>query len=121
MKVLVDMNLSPRWVGFLADAGFEAIHWSEVGAGNASDSEVMGWAAESGYVVLTADLDFGAILAATQRRGPSVVLLRSENLAPDVAGNMVLAAIRQAVQELADGAILSIDANRARLRILPLS
>ena len=30
MQVLVDMNLSPGWVGFLAEAGFEAVHWSEV-------------------------------------------------------------------------------------------
>ena len=121
MKVLVDMNLSPRWVGFLADAGVEAIHWSEVGPTDASDDEVVGWAAHRGYVVLTADLDFGAILAATQRRGPSVLLLRSENLTPSAVGNAVLAAIHQAGHELADGAILSIDASRARLRILPLA
>ena len=31
MKLLLDMNLSPRWVGVLPAAGFEAIHWSDVG------------------------------------------------------------------------------------------
>jgi predicted nuclease of predicted toxin-antitoxin system len=35
MKVLVDMNLSPNWVRFLAEAGFEAVHWSKVGSTNA--------------------------------------------------------------------------------------
>src|SRR6266508_1725015 len=70
MKVLVDMNLSPGWVNFLAEAGFEAVHWSDVGAGSAPDSELMQWAAERGFVVLTADLDFGAILATTQGRRP---------------------------------------------------
>jgi hypothetical protein len=68
MKFLVDMNLSPSWVSFLADAGFAAVHWSKVGRGDAPDIEVMQWAAEHDHVVLTADLDFGAILAATQRR-----------------------------------------------------
>jgi len=66
MKLLVDMNLSPRWVSILADAGIEAAHWSALGAVNALDSEIMAFAEAKGYVVLTHDLDFSAILAATQ-------------------------------------------------------
>jgi predicted nuclease of predicted toxin-antitoxin system len=46
MKFLVDMNLSPKWVVFLAEAGFQAVHWSNVGSCDASDSELMLWAAE---------------------------------------------------------------------------
>jgi predicted nuclease of predicted toxin-antitoxin system len=41
MKLLVDMNLSPRWVTLLADASIEAVHWSAIGAANAPDSEIM--------------------------------------------------------------------------------
>lgn len=40
MKLLVDMNLSPRWVNLLADAGFEAAHWSTLGASNVPDSVI---------------------------------------------------------------------------------
>lgn len=58
------MNLSPRWVVFLVTAGWEAVHWSAVGRANAPDAEVMRWAAERGFVLLTHDLDFSAILAA---------------------------------------------------------
>jgi predicted nuclease of predicted toxin-antitoxin system len=121
MKVLVDMNLSPGWVSFLIDRGFEAVHWSEVGEGNASDSELMKWAAERGYIVLTADLDFGAILAATQRRQPSVVQLRNDILTPHAVGAVLVVAIQQTRQELLDGALVSVDAARARLRILTLT
>ena len=60
MKLLVDMNLSPRWTGTLADAGFEAAHWSTLGANNAPDSEIMAYARANDYVVLTHDLDFSA-------------------------------------------------------------
>ena len=60
MKFLVDMNLSPSWVGFLVQAGFEAIHWSNVGPGDAPDAELMRWAADHGHVVLTSDLGYGA-------------------------------------------------------------
>ena len=108
MKILVDMNLSPRWVQFLADAGIEAIHWSQIGVGDAHDSDVLGWAAEHDHVVLTSDLDFGAILAATRDRRPSVLQLRSDVLAPEVMGPPVLTAIGQAHQELSDGALVSI-------------
>jgi len=120
MKFLVDMNLSPAWVQFIADAGWEAIHWSEIGLGDAADSKLLEWAAEHGYIAITSDLDFGAILAATQRRRPSVLQVRGEVLSPIVIGAAVLTTIRQARQELLDGALVSVDVTRARLRILPI-
>jgi predicted nuclease of predicted toxin-antitoxin system len=73
MKLLVDMNLSPKWAGFLASAGFDVVHWSALGAANAPDREIMSHAREGGYVVLTSDLDFGTILAVTHGEKPSVV------------------------------------------------
>jgi predicted nuclease of predicted toxin-antitoxin system len=90
MKLLVDMNLSPGWVDFLVTSGFEAVHWSAIGRGNESDAEVMRWAAEHAHIVLTADLDFGAILAATQRRQPSVIQIRADVPTPAAVGDAVL-------------------------------
>ena len=66
MKILIDMNLPPRWAKVFAGAGWEALHWSQVGAPTASDREIMAWARENGYIVFTHDLDFSALLAATQ-------------------------------------------------------
>jgi predicted nuclease of predicted toxin-antitoxin system len=120
MKILVDMNLSPEWVNFLGAAGHEATHWSQIGSESATDAELMAWAAENGFVVLTADLDFGAILAATKGTGPSVVQVRNDILTPSAIGGIVTSALRQARQELSEGALISIDASRARLRVLPL-
>jgi predicted nuclease of predicted toxin-antitoxin system len=56
MKLLVDMNLSPRWVALLAEAGIDAVHWSTFGVPNAPDVEIMAFAKKHGYVVLTHDL-----------------------------------------------------------------
>ena len=53
MKVLVDMNLSPRWVGVLNEGGIEAAHWSTLGASNAPDTEIMSFARANQFVVLT--------------------------------------------------------------------
>jgi len=120
MKLLVDMNLSPRWVKILADAGVKAAHWSTLGAINAPDSEIMAYAKDNDYVVLTHDLDFGAILAATHGEKPSVVQIRAEDVSPDVIGAQVVVALRQMASELEEGALLTVDPNRTRLRVLPL-
>jgi predicted nuclease of predicted toxin-antitoxin system len=120
MKLLVDMNLSPRWVAVLAGAGIETAHWSALGANNAPDSEIMAYARANGYVVLTHDLDFGAILAATQDEKPSVVQIRADDVSPDVIGKLVISALRQMASELEDGALITVDQSHTRLRILPL-
>ena len=120
MKLLIDMNLSPRWVSVLMEAGFDAVHWSTLGRSNALDTEIMDFAKANGYVVLTHDLDFGAILAATHGEKPSVVQIRSEDVSPDVIGKSVIFALRQMTSELDEGALLTLDPNRPRLRMLPL-
>lgn len=121
MKLIVDMNLSPRWITLLTEAGLEAVHWSTVGQTNARDTEIMAWAATNGYIVLTHGLDFSAILAATQDAGPSVVQIRTEDISHAVIGAKVVAALHQMKSELEAGALLSIDVNQTRLRLLPLT
>ncbi len=120
MRFLVDMNLSPRWIAFLQDAGFEATHWSIVGSADASDRTLMQWAATHDHIVLTNDLDFSAILAATGLRKPSVVQIRADLLTPAAIGSTLLRALAQTQRELDEGALVSIDSVRARVRILPL-
>jgi predicted nuclease of predicted toxin-antitoxin system len=120
MKVLIDMNLSPRWVGEFAKSGIESSHWSALGAFNAPDREIMAFAQLHGYVVMTHDLDFGAILAATQGEKPSVVQIRADDVSPDVIGRSVITALLQMAAELEMGALLTVDPNRVRMRLLPL-
>lgn len=120
MKLLIDMNLSPRWVHLLKNNGFETLHWSTFGKATASDSEIMAWASDNRYVVLTNDLDFSAILAATQGIAPSIVQIRAEDVSPDVIGDKIVHALQQMRPELEAGALMSIDDKTMRIRILPL-
>ena len=120
MKLVVDMNLSPLWVRLLSDAGVQAVHWSAVGPLNAPDSEIMAYALANDHVVLTHDLDFSAILAATHGEKPSVVQVRADDVSPGAIGPQVLAALRQMEVELHEGALLTVDPSRTRLRVLPL-
>ena len=71
-------------------------------------------------MILTNDLDFGIALAIANTEKPSVVQIRSEDLRPASIANQVLIALRQMQLELEEGALLTIDPKRTRLRLLPL-
>ncbi len=120
MILLIDMNLSPRWVAWLAQHDVEAHHWSEVGDPRASDQEIMAHAHNAGLLVLTHDLDFGTMLAASGRRDQSVVQLRTADVRPEICGPLVLAALRTLAVELSEGALVTIDVRRTRVDILPV-
>jgi predicted nuclease of predicted toxin-antitoxin system len=121
VKLLVDMNLSPSWVERLGRHGFEAVHWSTIGAATAADVEILAWAKEHGLVLVTNDLDFSAILAASAGASPSVVQIRSQDLLSDRAVSIVATALDAHREDTERGALLSIDEGGARVRMLPLN
>lgn len=120
MKILLDMNLTPRWVGFLRERGLEAVRWSEVGLASADDLEVLRFAAAQGYLLLTHDLDFGDLLAYNREASPSVVILRGVDLRPEASGERLLQVLAAAAEVLEAGAIVVMDSRRTRVRPLPL-
>ncbi len=82
---------------------------------------IVDYANEHDLVVITHDLDFSAILAVTQGKKPSVVQIRTVDLRWETIGDALVVALRQTTQELEEGALLTFDPKRTRLRILPLS
>jgi predicted nuclease of predicted toxin-antitoxin system len=120
MKIIVDMNLSPLWIPFLWQHGFEAVHWSDLGSATAPDTEIMDYAAARGFVVFTHDLDFGALLAMRQSHGPSVIQIRTQDVLPTAVGLLVIKALGAARPHLDSGALVTIDPVRHRIRLLPI-
>ncbi len=121
MRLLIDMNLSPKWVTFLQSSGFETAHWSDVGLVTAPDSEIMAYAKADNWVILTHDLDFGSILAASGGDAPSVVQIRADNLSTDAIGATVVAALKATAEALATGALVTVEPIRTRITLLPIS
>lgn len=121
MNLLLDMNLSPVWVSYLSEAGFSSVHWSTIGEANAPDAQIMAYAQANNFIVMTHDLDFTAILAATNLSKPSVIQIRSESLSIKDIGPIVIRALLQTRAELQTGALISVDTMRTRVRILPLN
>lgn len=120
MKLLIDMNLSPQFVALFDERGIETIHWLDIGDKNAPDTDILSYAQQHHYIILTHDLDFGAILAASQDRTPSVLQLRTQDILPSSVIGLLVKALRDFKKELEAGALVSIDQNKARVRILPL-
>ncbi|MBF0530891.1 MAG: DUF5615 family PIN-like protein [Deltaproteobacteria bacterium] len=120
MKFLIDLNLPPSWTSFFRSQGWDAVHWSRIGDYTASDHIILTWARDHNYIVFNQDLDFGAVLASSADNSPSVSQLRSQNILPESICSLVIKAIRQFEKELLDGALISIDQQKARIRILPL-
>ena len=120
MRLLIDMNLTPKWCQALENAGHEAKHWSEIGAANASDEAIMHWCSENGFVVFTHDLDHGILLHATRALSPSVIQVRSDDVDPNVLAPSVLKALQQAQSEIESGALITVYMDRHRITLLPL-
>ena len=122
MRLLVDENLSPRVARLLRDAGHDAAHVVEVGLGNTDDPLILGAAADDARTIVTADTDFGGLLAARGTSSPSAVMLRSsDHLTPDEQARLVSAVLTRVGDELEDGAIASVTSERIRLRSLPIA
>lgn len=80
----------------------------------------MAYAREKGFVVFTHDLDFGDILATTHAVGPSVIQVRTQDPLPEVVGDLVVTAIRTYGELLERGALITIEPDKLRARVLPI-
>ena len=120
MKVLLDVNTPLVFGSLLANKGIENLRWSDVGAPNATDVEIMEYARDNHYIVLTYDLDFGTILSMTHFVKPSVAQIRASVIDAEQAVELVAVALLRYTDELERGAILTINLKKVRLRFLPI-
>jgi predicted nuclease of predicted toxin-antitoxin system len=71
-------------------------------------------------LLFTHDLDFGAILAATEAEGPSVIQIRTQDISPNLAKTLLLNIINKFAENLLQGVLISVDEEKSRVRVLPL-
>lgn len=112
--------MSPDLVKVLNNNGFEAIHWATIGASSAADREITAWAKNNNYAILTHDLDFGTILAMSQASAPSVIQIRTQNLLSSDFQTLLINVLKQFTKELETGALITVEPNRAKVKILPI-
>ena len=121
MKFLLDQNVSPALVGLLADADHLAEHVRDLGMREAPDDVVLAAARDADAVLISADTDFGELLARSNANGPSVILLRrQEGRRASKIASLIVANLKAVADDLASGAIVVLDDDRVRIRSLPL-
>jgi len=121
VRLLIDENLAPRIASLLNDAGHDAVHVPDLGAAGAPDTRIIDLALADGRTIVSADTDFGALLASTGATGPSVILVREVvGHRPTDLVRLLVECIEQLEGQLAAGAMIALTTTGARVRRLPL-
>jgi predicted nuclease of predicted toxin-antitoxin system len=119
-RVLLYQGLSPTAAELLRAAGWNAIHVSEEGLDRSPDRAILEFATRTGRCCITLDHDFHAHLALQRASGPSVVFVRVEGLGASQQAKLIEDVWSACERQLEQGAAVSTDGSRIRLRRLPL-
>ncbi len=121
MRFLVDNALSPVVAEVLVGAGHDALHVRDLGMQAATDEEIFEIAFSEGRTIVSADTDFGTILALRKTAEPSVLLFRrSFGRRPEEQARLLLRQLQHIADALERGSVVVIEEDRLRIRALPM-
>lgn len=120
MRFIADMGISPKTVVYLRSLGHDAIHLHEERLECLPDPDILRKARDERRILLTHDLDFADLIAASQTRLPSVVVFRLRSMRPEIVNRYLCDVINQHAIALKHGAVISVTDGKARVRLLPL-
>jgi len=104
----------------LREAGIDTIHVSEIGYSTADDATILQRGREEERIVITFDADFHAFLALSRATTPSVIRIRIEGLYGQKAADLIQAVLTHCTEDLKQGAVVTVQSKRIRVRRLPL-
>ena len=120
MRFLVDECLPRRLADLLRGAGHDCLHVYDAGLGGEPDETIMAAAARDQRILLSADTDFGELLANSPVLAPSVILLRRTDKTADALAAVLTANLDQIAEDLGIGAVV-VTETRIRARRLPIN
>ena len=121
MRFLVDNALSPIVADELQRAGHEALHVRDLGMQASTDEAIFELAGSDDRVLVSADTDFGTLLARRRSAKPSVVIFRrSSGRRPEAQAKLLLGCLPTIREALDLGSVVVIEETRLRIRHLPI-
>lgn len=120
MRFLADMGVSMRVVEWLRSSGHDAVHLRNEGLQKLPNGEIFQKAIREKRIVLTFDLDFGEIVAASAGASIGVILFRLRNTRADFVVQRLKIVLEQSSEELAQGAVVLVEDGRRRVRRMPI-
>ena len=122
MKFLIDNALSPTVGALLQQAGHDVVHVRDRGLHAAEDHVLFRLAADEDRVLVSADTDFGTLLALRGENRPSVILFRhGTDHRPAIQAEILLANLPTLSEAILEGALVSLEPTRVRIRRLPIA
>lgn len=115
------MGVSSRTVEWLRSNGHDALHLRDEGLQRLPDPDIMAKALQEERILLTMDLDFPQLLAASGGRFPSVIVFRLSSERPENVNDKLAEVLERFTPQLEEGAIVSVRDSLTRIRKLPLT
>lgn len=118
----MDNALSPQVAEGLRRSGFDALHVRDYNLQRAADEEVFLRAEAENRIIVSADTDFGTLLALRSAKKPSIIIFRrGSERRPDQQLALLLAHLAEIKDDLEAGGIVIFEQTRIRIRSLPVS
>ena len=120
VAILLDQGMPAGAAQLFRDLGYECSHVSELGMQRSEDEDILAFAGDRGWTVVTLDADFHALLAVRGLSRPSVVRLRREGCRAEAAVAILTPVLERYRIEIAQGAMISVKEHRVTCHRLPI-